>query len=99
MPTANEIQDELDSKLKHETPSTAFTGPISARELGYETRLSTKHGLLRGQVSRAVDHCGLCHSNLSILNNDWSISSFESVHDELVGVEVTNEIDDERNQI
>jgi uncharacterized zinc-type alcohol dehydrogenase-like protein len=50
-------------------------------------------------VEVAVDHCGLCHSDLSILNNDRSISSFEAVRDELVGVDVTKEIDNESNQI
>lgn len=28
------------------------------------------------EVEVAVEHCGLCHSDLSILNNDWGISQF-----------------------
>src|SRR5215471_2734272 len=26
-------------------------------------------------VEVAVEHCGLCHSDLSVLNNEWGISS------------------------
>lgn len=28
------------------------------------------------EVEVAVEHCGLCHSDLSILNNEWGISQF-----------------------
>ena len=31
------------------------------------------------EVEVAVDHCGLCHSDLSVLNNDWGISRFPAV--------------------
>src|SRR5215211_5252370 len=27
-------------------------------------------------VEIVVEHCGLCHSDLSILNNDWGISQY-----------------------
>src|SRR5436853_2781396 len=27
-------------------------------------------------VEVAVEHCGLCHSDLSILNNEWGISQY-----------------------
>jgi uncharacterized zinc-type alcohol dehydrogenase-like protein len=30
-------------------------------------------------VEIAVDHCGLCHSDLSILNNDWGISQYPAI--------------------
>jgi alcohol/geraniol dehydrogenase (NADP+) len=30
-------------------------------------------------VEVAVEHCGLCHSDLSMLNNDWGISQYPSV--------------------
>jgi alcohol/geraniol dehydrogenase (NADP+) len=30
-------------------------------------------------VEVAVEHCGLCHSDLSVLNNDWGISQFPAV--------------------
>jgi uncharacterized zinc-type alcohol dehydrogenase-like protein len=31
------------------------------------------------EVEIAVEHCGLCHSDLSVLNNDWGISQFPAV--------------------
>jgi uncharacterized zinc-type alcohol dehydrogenase-like protein len=30
-------------------------------------------------VDVVVEHCGLCHSDLSILNNDWGVSQFPAV--------------------
>jgi uncharacterized zinc-type alcohol dehydrogenase-like protein len=31
------------------------------------------------EVEVAVDHCGLCHSDLSVLNNEWGISKFPAI--------------------
>jgi alcohol/geraniol dehydrogenase (NADP+) len=30
-------------------------------------------------VEVAVDHCGVCHSDLSVLNNDWGISRYPAI--------------------
>jgi len=30
----------------------------------------------RGEVEIAVSHCGICHSDLSMLNNDWGFSNY-----------------------
>lgn len=30
-------------------------------------------------VEVAVDHCGLCHSDLSVLNNDWGTSQYPAI--------------------
>src|SRR6266404_2689086 len=30
-------------------------------------------------VEIAVEHCGLCHSDISVLNNDWGISQYPAV--------------------
>lgn len=30
-------------------------------------------------VEIAVEHCGLCHSDLSVLNNDWGVSQYPAV--------------------
>src|SRR5678815_4299433 len=30
-------------------------------------------------VEVAVEHCGLCHSDLSVLNNEWGVSMFPAV--------------------
>src|SRR2546421_9574799 len=39
-------------------------------------------------VEVAVEHCGLCHSDLSVLNNDWGISLYPAI----LGHEVTGRI-------
>src|SRR5690349_12303789 len=31
------------------------------------------------EVEVAVEHCGVCHSDLSVLNNDWGISQYPAV--------------------
>src|SRR6516164_11238211 len=31
------------------------------------------------EVEVQVEHCGLCHSDLSVLNNDWGFSQFPAV--------------------
>jgi alcohol/geraniol dehydrogenase (NADP+) len=31
------------------------------------------------EVEVAVEHCGLCHSDLSVLNNDWGISKYPAI--------------------
>ena len=37
-------------------------------------------GPLGGEdVEVAVDHCGLCHSDLSVLNNQWGISQYPAI--------------------
>jgi len=40
------------------------------------------------EVEIAVEHCGLCHSDLSVLNNDWGISQYPAI----LGHEVTGRI-------
>ena len=34
-------------------------------------------------VEIAVEHCGICHSDLSVLNNEWGISRFPAVRRDL----------------
>jgi uncharacterized zinc-type alcohol dehydrogenase-like protein len=31
------------------------------------------------EVEIAVDHCGICHSDLSMLNNDWGIAQYPAI--------------------
>jgi uncharacterized zinc-type alcohol dehydrogenase-like protein len=31
------------------------------------------------EVEVAIDHCGLCHSDLSVLNNEWGISQYPAI--------------------
>lgn len=35
--------------------------------------------LLSGQVEINVEHCGICHSDVSMLNNDWGITEYPLV--------------------
>ena len=30
-------------------------------------------------IEVAVEHCGVCHSDLSVLNNDWGISQYAAI--------------------
>jgi uncharacterized zinc-type alcohol dehydrogenase-like protein len=39
-------------------------------------------------VEVAVEHCGLCHSDLSVLNNDWGVSRYPAI----LGHEVTGRV-------
>ncbi len=36
-------------------------------------------GLRAGQVEIEIEHCGICHSDLSMLNNDWGITEYPLV--------------------
>jgi uncharacterized zinc-type alcohol dehydrogenase-like protein len=40
------------------------------------------------EVEVAVEHCGLCHSDLSVLNNEWGISRYPAV----LGHEVVGQV-------
>ncbi len=35
--------------------------------------------LRRDHVEIDVEHCGICHSDLSMLNNDWTITAYPFV--------------------
>src|SRR5579859_5166260 len=39
-------------------------------------------------VEVAVEYCGLCHSDLSVLNNDWGMSQYPAI----LGHEVTGRV-------
>ena len=41
-------------------------------------------------VEVAVEHCGVCHSDLSVLNNDWGISQYPAI----LGHEVVGRVTD-----
>src|ERR1700712_2897166 len=50
---------------------------------------AARQGLVRQQIDLGplgaeeievqVEHCGLCHSDLSVLNDDWGISQYPAV--------------------
>ena len=88
MPTANQIQDELDSKLKHETPSPASTLRASKEYRAWIAKGPKEPMVLETfdpgplgseDIEVAVEHCGVCHSDLSILNNDWGTSRYPAI--------------------
>jgi uncharacterized zinc-type alcohol dehydrogenase-like protein len=55
----------------------AWVAPAAKQKL---VRQSIDLGPLGAEeVEVAVDHCGLCHSDLSVLNNDWGFSSYPAV--------------------
>ena len=31
------------------------------------------------EVEVQVEHCGLCHSDISVLNNEWGLSQFPAI--------------------
>src|SRR5690349_24617848 len=31
------------------------------------------------EVEVAVEHCGLCHSDISVLNNEWGVSQYPAI--------------------
>ena len=39
-------------------------------------------------IEVAVEHCGLCHSDLSVFNNEWGISQYPAI----LGHEVTGHV-------
>ena len=43
------------------------------------------------EVEVQVEHCGLCHSDLSVLNDDWGISQYPAVLGHAHGVAVADE--------
>jgi alcohol/geraniol dehydrogenase (NADP+) len=42
--------------------------------------------LAADDIEVTVEHCGVCHPDLSVLNNDWGISQYPPIlGDEIVG--------------
>lgn len=69
--------------LSHVDPSSASTSTPAwvARAPGQPLTLERVDLGPMGpeEVEVAVEHCGLCHSDLSILNNDWGLSRYPAV--------------------
>jgi uncharacterized zinc-type alcohol dehydrogenase-like protein len=62
---------------EHVTNYKAWVAKAAKQLLVFE---SVDFGSLGSEdVEVAVEHCGLCHSDLSILNNDWGISQYPAV--------------------
>jgi alcohol/geraniol dehydrogenase (NADP+) len=55
----------------------AWVAPAAKQKL---VRQQMDLGLLGAEdVEVAVEHCGLCHSDVSVLNNEWGISNYPAV--------------------
>lgn len=62
---------------RSETTCQAWVTKGSKQPMGLET---LDLGPLDSEdVEVAVEHCGLCHSDLSVLNNEWGISKFPAI--------------------
>lgn len=92
MSTATELRNEPAGGLQKQSASTASrSGPIKAwmaKAVKQPMVLETVDPGPLGdeEVEIAIEHCGLCHSDVSILNNDWGISQYPAVlGHELVG--------------
>lgn len=55
----------------------AWAAPAAKKPLG---KIEYEPGPLDAEeVEIAVEHCGVCHSDLSVLNNDWGMSTYPFV--------------------
>ena len=91
MSTATQIPNEPASGFQSASTTAFQSGTIQAwiaKAAKQPMVLDTVDlGPLEGEdVEVAVEHCGVCHSDLSILNNEWGISQYPAVlGHELVG--------------
>ena len=56
----------------------AWVAPAAQREIESGSR-STWARLGPEEVEVAVEHCGLCHSDVSVLNDEWGMSRYPAV--------------------
>ena len=74
---ASALQSALNLKIGGATNDKAWVAKGAKQPMVLE---SVELGPLGAEdVEVAVEHCGLCHSDLSILNNDWGISQYPAV--------------------
>ncbi|MDB5388046.1 MAG: Alcohol dehydrogenase GroES domain protein [Planctomycetaceae bacterium] len=103
MPTSIQSHDKPDSGLKQKASASAVQSEKGSRT-GVATGCrawiakSAKQPMVLESVDLgplgtedievAVEHCGLCHSDLSVLNNEWGISQYPAI----LGHEVTGRV-------
>ena len=72
--SASSVQSGPGSRMDNAKNCTAWVAKAPKQPLVME---SVDLGPLGADdVEVAVEHCGLCHSDLSVLNNDWGISQY-----------------------
>src|SRR5262245_29533468 len=77
MATAMETQEEQISRLREETGYCGWVAKAPKSQMVLQT--VDVEPLGADDVEVVVEHCGLCHSDLSVLNNDWSISQYPAI--------------------
>src|SRR5450432_3986183 len=91
MSTLTQTRDEPTSRLKQKQSADpvhdrAWVAKAAKQPMVLET---VDLGPLGAEdVEVAVEYCGLCHSDLSALNNDWGNSQFPAI----LGHEVTGRV-------
>ena len=69
--------DERSFKMGNAMTDKAWVVKAAKQPMVLET---IEPGLLGTEdVEVAVEYCGVCHSDLSILNNDWGISQYPAI--------------------
>ena len=82
MSTLTQTRDEQTGAMKQKQPGNragdkAWVAKAAKQPMVLET---VDLGPLGAEdVEVAVEHCGLCHSDLSVLNNDWGISQYPAI--------------------
>jgi uncharacterized zinc-type alcohol dehydrogenase-like protein len=71
------VQAGRRSRIRDETKYQAWIAKAAKRPMALET---VDLGPLGPEdVEVAVEHCGVCHSDVSILNNEWGISQYPAI--------------------
>ena len=73
-PTRNQAEDGTQRKQSayQAYVATGAKQPLTLEEIDLG-RLGAE------EVEVAVEHCGLCHSDISVLNNDWGVSQYPAI--------------------
>jgi uncharacterized zinc-type alcohol dehydrogenase-like protein len=69
-----------DTKAKHSTDAGYYQAYIArGPKQDFALQAMDPGALGPEDVEVAVEHCGLCHSDVSVLNNEWGISQYPAV--------------------
>jgi len=92
MPSTTELRDESNNPVKQQRTATRPSQKLpSGDEMSYQAWVAQAPnqpmvletvdlGTLGAEdVEVAVENCGLCHSDLSVLNNEWGISQYPAI--------------------
>ena len=52
---------------------------VDSPESGFELREFDEGPLGRDEVEVAVEYCGICHSDLSMMRNEWGMTTYPFV--------------------